>query len=56
VAPGLPRLAATLDSADYQSTLEPIREVRLAFEIGGRIVSMSIFEGQAVRLKRARTA
>ncbi len=44
-----PRQVATLDAADYQSTLEAIREVRLASEIGGRIIDMPIFEGQPVR-------
>ncbi len=38
-----------MDSADYQSTLEAIREVRLASEIGGRITAMPILEGQGVR-------
>jgi RND family efflux transporter MFP subunit len=38
-----------LDAADYQSTLEAIREVRLSSEIGGRITAMPIFEGQPVR-------
>jgi RND family efflux transporter MFP subunit len=44
-----PRPMLTLDSADYQSTLEAIREVRLASEIGGRVVTMPITEGQAVK-------
>jgi membrane fusion protein (multidrug efflux system) len=37
------------DSADYQSTLEAIREIRLASEIAGRITSMPVNEGQGVR-------
>jgi membrane fusion protein (multidrug efflux system) len=44
-----PRTATTLDSADYQSTLEAIREVRLSSEIAGRITAMPIMEGQPVR-------
>jgi len=44
-----PRPFTTLDSADYQSTLEAIREVRLASEIAGRIVAMPVYEGQPVR-------
>lgn len=44
-----PRPFDTLDSAVYQSTLEAIREVRLASEIGGRITAMPVFEGQPVR-------
>lgn len=44
-----PRPSIALDSADYQSTLEAIREVRLASEIGGRITAMPIVEGQPVR-------
>jgi RND family efflux transporter MFP subunit len=44
-----PRPMLTLDSADYQSTLEAVREVRLASEIGGRITAMPIMEGQAVK-------
>ncbi len=39
----------TQDSADYQSTLEAIREIRLASEIAGRITSMPVNEGQQVR-------
>lgn len=38
-----------LDSADYQSTLEAIREVRLSAEIAGRIVAMPVYEGQPVK-------
>ncbi len=38
-----------VDSADYQSTLEAIREVKLAPEIDGRIVAMPMSEGQSVR-------
>ncbi|MFM7265294.1 MAG: efflux RND transporter periplasmic adaptor subunit, partial [Cyanobium sp.] len=44
-----PRRTQSLDSADYQSTLEALREVRLASEIGGRITAMPIMEGQPVR-------
>ncbi|PZV04693.1 MAG: efflux RND transporter periplasmic adaptor subunit [Cyanobium sp.] len=44
-----PRSALFSDSADYQSTLEAIREVRLAAEIAGRIVLMPMQEGQAVQ-------
>lgn len=44
-----PQEIPTLDSADYQSTLEAIREVRMAPEIDGRIVAMPVFEGQPVR-------
>ncbi len=44
-----PRPIVSLDSADYQSTLEAIREIRLASEIAGRITSMPVFEGQLVR-------
>jgi septum formation protein len=44
-----PRPFNTLDSAEYQSTLEAIREVRLASEIAGRIVAMPVYEGQPVR-------
>ena len=44
-----PRPVFSLDAADYQSTLEAIREVRLSSEIGGRITAMPIFEGQPVR-------
>ena len=44
-----PKPEISLDSADYQSTLEAIREVRLAPEIGGRIVKMPVYEGQQVR-------
>ena len=44
-----PQEIPTLDSADYQSTLEAIREVRMAPEIDGRIVAMPVFEGQQVR-------
>ncbi|MFM9101828.1 MAG: hypothetical protein ACKOPS_11035, partial [Cyanobium sp.] len=35
-----PRPLITTDSADYQSTLEAIREIRLASEIAGRITAM----------------
>jgi len=44
-----PRTFNTLDSADYQSTLEAIREVRLASEIAGRITAMPVYEGQPVK-------
>ena len=44
-----PRAATGLDAADYQSTLEAIREVRLASEIAGRITAMPVFEGQPVK-------
>ena len=44
-----PRQISTLDSADYQSTLEAIREIRLASEISGRIVAMPVTEGQTVK-------
>jgi len=44
-----PRPQITTDSADYQSTLEAIREIRLASEIAGRITSMPVNEGQVVR-------
>jgi RND family efflux transporter MFP subunit len=44
-----PREISTIDSADYQSTLEAIREVRLSSEIAGRITAMPIFEGQPVK-------
>ena len=44
-----PRQLTSLDAADYQSTLEAIREVRLASEIGGRITAMPVMEGQAVQ-------
>ena len=44
-----PRSLLTTDSADYQSTLEAIREIRLASEIAGRITSMPVNEGQSVR-------
>ena len=44
-----PRPEVNPDSADYQSTLEAIREVRLAPEIAGRIVKMPVYEGQRVR-------
>ncbi|MCP9772684.1 efflux RND transporter periplasmic adaptor subunit [Synechococcus sp. Tobar12-5m-g] len=44
-----PRTLPFVDSADYQSTLEAIREVKLAAEISGRIVAMPMTEGQAVR-------
>ncbi|MEB3166223.1 MAG: efflux RND transporter periplasmic adaptor subunit [Cyanobacteriota bacterium] len=44
-----PRVLPTEDAADYQSTLEAIREVRLAPEIDGRIVAMPVFEGERVR-------
>jgi RND family efflux transporter MFP subunit len=44
-----PRPLLTLDSADYQSTLEAVREIRLASEIAGRITSMPVNEGQSVR-------
>lgn len=44
-----PRQATSLDSADYQSTLEAVREVRLASEIGGRIIAMPVMEGQPVQ-------
>jgi membrane fusion protein, multidrug efflux system len=39
----------TRDSAEYQSTLEAIREIRLASEIAGRITAMPVIEGQQVR-------
>jgi RND family efflux transporter MFP subunit len=38
-----------LDSIDVQSTLEAIREVKLAPEIAGRIVAMPMAEGQIVQ-------
>ena len=44
-----PRPLITLDAADYQSTLEAIREVRLASEIAGRITAMPVYEGQPVK-------
>jgi len=44
-----PRSFVIPESANYQSTLEAIREVRLAPETGGRIVAMPVFEGQQVR-------
>jgi len=44
-----PREVTMLDSADYQSTLEAIREVRLSAEIAGRIVAMPVYEGQPVK-------
>ena len=44
-----PRTINTLDSADYQSTLEAIREVRLSSEIAGRITAMPVYEGQPVK-------
>lgn len=44
-----PRPQLITDSAEYQSTLEAIREIRLASEIAGRIVSMPVNEGQSVR-------
>ena len=44
-----PRTSVFTDSAEYQSTLEAIREVKLAPEIDGRIVAMPMQEGQAVR-------
>jgi len=44
-----PRAFNTLDSADYQSTLEAIREVRLSSEIAGRITAMPVYEGQPVK-------
>ena len=44
-----PRPQLITDSADYQSTLEAIREIRLASEIAGRITSMPVNEGQSVR-------
>ncbi|MEB3263341.1 MAG: efflux RND transporter periplasmic adaptor subunit [Synechococcus sp.] len=37
------------DQATYQSTLEAIRELKLAAEIDGRIVAMPMQEGQQVR-------
>ncbi len=44
-----PRPSVFTDSADYQSTLEAIREVKLAAEIDGRIVAMPMQEGQPVQ-------
>lgn len=44
-----PRPFLSLDAADYQSTLEAIREIRLASEIAGRLTSMPVFEGQQVK-------
>jgi membrane fusion protein (multidrug efflux system) len=44
-----PRSFVIPESANYQSTLEAIREVRLAPETGGRIVAMPVYEGQQVR-------
>lgn len=38
-----------LDALDVQSTLEAIREVRLAPEVAGRLVAMPMAEGEAVR-------
>ena len=38
-----------LDAVDVQSTLEAIREVKLAPEIAGRIVALPMAEGQTVR-------
>jgi RND family efflux transporter MFP subunit len=54
VAPAPVRLVAAqqlpfLDSIDVQSTLEAIREVKLAPEIAGRIVAMPMSEGQNVQ-------
>ena len=54
VAPAPVRLVAArqvpfLDSIDVQSTLEAIREVKLAPEIAGRIVAMPMSEGQIVQ-------
>ena len=43
-----PRPIERIESATYQSTLEAIRELRLAPEISGRIVAMPVFEGQRV--------
>jgi membrane fusion protein (multidrug efflux system) len=43
------RAAPFLDAIDVQSTLEAIREVKLAPEIAGRIVAMPMAEGQPVR-------
>ena len=44
-----PRNLNTVDAADYQSTLEAIREIRLSSEIAGRITAMPVFEGQLVK-------
>ncbi|MFM8278443.1 MAG: efflux RND transporter periplasmic adaptor subunit [Cyanobium sp.] len=44
-----PRTIERVESATYQSTLEAMRELRLAPEIAGRIVNMSVFEGQEVK-------
>ncbi|MEA5411611.1 biotin/lipoyl-binding protein, partial [Synechococcus sp. BA-120 BA3] len=44
-----PRSQLFEDSAEYQSTLEAIREVKLAAEIDGRIVAMPMQEGQRVK-------
>jgi RND family efflux transporter MFP subunit len=44
-----PSLLRFVDSADYQSTLEAIREVRLSPEIDGRIVALPVQEGERVR-------
>jgi RND family efflux transporter MFP subunit len=44
-----PRPLLFQDSADYQSTLEAVREIRLASEIAGRITAMPVNEGQIVR-------
>ena len=44
-----PRPIDRIDSATYQSTLEAIRELRLAPEIAGRIVAMPVYEGQEVK-------
>jgi RND family efflux transporter MFP subunit len=44
-----PRPIERIDSATYQSTLEAIRELRLAPEISGRIVAMPVYEGQEVK-------
>ena len=44
-----PARQAFTDQATYQSTLESIANVPLAAEIDGRIVAMSMREGQMVR-------
>jgi RND family efflux transporter MFP subunit len=44
-----PRPMLSVDAADYQSTLEAIREIRLSSEIAGRITALPIFEGQPVK-------
>ncbi|MFN6131793.1 MAG: efflux RND transporter periplasmic adaptor subunit [Synechococcaceae cyanobacterium] len=44
-----PRPIERIDSATYQSTLEAIRQLRLAPEISGRIDAMPVYAGQEVK-------